>query len=165
MTQDALGRFIESIMKEAFSTLREFFVGASYSVFAAGCVLAVLTETVSYLTVVAAFIFALLLLILAWISAQAEASKMIFQISDAVALERIFFVSMIIVMFGFVSIGGLWLWRRLGTSPGPRTEIDQNLAEMAQRLETLRLAIHERSAPHSAPQSQISRDIVRPNVG
>jgi hypothetical protein len=27
-------------MKEAFETLREFFVGAGYSVFAAGCVLA-----------------------------------------------------------------------------------------------------------------------------
>ena len=31
-------------MKEAFETLREFFVGAGYSVFAAGCVLAFLSD-------------------------------------------------------------------------------------------------------------------------
>ena len=61
----------QSTMREAFAALREFFVGASYSVFAAGCVLAILSETVSYLTIVAAFIFALLLLILAWVCAMA----------------------------------------------------------------------------------------------
>jgi hypothetical protein len=51
-------------MKEAFETLREFFVGAGYSVFAAGCVLAVLSDQVSYLTVISAFIFSLLLITL-----------------------------------------------------------------------------------------------------
>jgi hypothetical protein len=60
-----------TIMKEAFQALREFFVGAGYSVFAAGCVLAVLSEQVSYLTIAAAFIFSLLLIILGWMAAVA----------------------------------------------------------------------------------------------
>jgi hypothetical protein len=58
-------------MKEAFETLREFFVGAGYSVFAAGCVLAVLSDQVSYLTIISASIFSLLLITLGWVSAMA----------------------------------------------------------------------------------------------
>lgn len=58
-------------MREAFTALREFFVGAGYSVFAAGCVLAVLSDQVSYLTVVSAFVFSLLLITLGWVSAMA----------------------------------------------------------------------------------------------
>jgi len=58
-------------MKEAFETLREFFVGAGYSVFAAGCVLAVLSDQVSYLTIISAFIFSILLITLSWVSAMA----------------------------------------------------------------------------------------------
>ena len=58
-------------MKEAFETLYEFFVDAGYSVFAAGCVLAVLSDQVSYLTIISAFIFSLLLITLSWVSAMA----------------------------------------------------------------------------------------------
>jgi hypothetical protein len=58
-------------MKEAFETLREFFVGAGYSVFAAGCVLAVLSDQFSYLTFSSAFVFSLLLIILGWVTAMA----------------------------------------------------------------------------------------------
>ncbi len=58
-------------MKEAFDVLKHFFVGAGYSVFAVGCVLAVISEDFAYLTFFASFIFALLLLTLGWICALA----------------------------------------------------------------------------------------------
>jgi hypothetical protein len=58
-------------VKEAFDVLTQFFVGAAYSVFAVGCVLAVISDDVAYLTVVAAFIFSTLLLILGWVCAMA----------------------------------------------------------------------------------------------
>lgn len=59
-------------MKEAFDLLKSFFLGASYSVIAVGCALAVLSVNVSYLSVIAAFVFAILLFILSWLSAMAE---------------------------------------------------------------------------------------------
>ena len=40
---------------------------------------------------------------------------MTFEISDAVVIERIVVVSITIVLFGIVSIGGLSLWRYLAT--------------------------------------------------
>lgn len=52
---------------------------------------------------------------------------MSFYISNAVAIERIIFVSLAILAFGLVSIGGLWLaQRRLATSTahGDLPEID-----------------------------------------
>ncbi len=58
-------------MKEAFEVLKHFFVGAAYSVFAVGCVLAVVSEDVTYLMFFASFIFALFLLILGWVCAMA----------------------------------------------------------------------------------------------
>ena len=59
-------------MNEAFRVLKDFFVGAAYSVFAVGCVLAVVSENVSYYTFFATFIFAVLLLILGWVCAMAS---------------------------------------------------------------------------------------------
>ena len=61
-----------AVMDEAFQVLRQFFVGASYSVFAVGCALAVISGDLTYYSFVGAFIFALLLLISAWIAALAE---------------------------------------------------------------------------------------------
>jgi uncharacterized membrane protein len=58
-------------MKAAFDALKHFFVGASYSVFAVGCVLAVVSDEFSYATFFASFLFAVLLLILGWVSALA----------------------------------------------------------------------------------------------
>jgi hypothetical protein len=107
-------------MKEAFAALREFFVGASYSVFAAGCVLAVLSDQVTYFTVVSAFVFALLLLDLRF-SGKRPVTFTI-HISEALLLERAIVVSAVILIFGFISIGGLWLLRRrLASSISVRT--------------------------------------------
>jgi hypothetical protein len=58
-------------MREAFDIVKNFFLGAAYTVFAVGCVLAVLSAEFNYLTFFASFIFALLLLILSWASAMA----------------------------------------------------------------------------------------------
>jgi hypothetical protein len=59
-------------MDEAFEVLKQFFVGAAYSVFAVGCALAVISESVTYTTFFAALISATLLLILSWLCAIAE---------------------------------------------------------------------------------------------
>jgi hypothetical protein len=61
-------------MKEAFEALKQFFVGAAYSVFAVGCVLAIMSDAVTYFTFFAALIFSTLLLILSWVCAMAERS-------------------------------------------------------------------------------------------
>jgi hypothetical protein len=53
-------------MREAFDILKHFFIGAAYSVFAVGCVLAVVSEEVSYFSFFGAFVFAFFLLIFAW---------------------------------------------------------------------------------------------------
>ena len=58
-------------MREAFSALRDFFIGASYTVFAVGCVLAVLTDQTTYLTFFVSFISGILLLMLGWVRALA----------------------------------------------------------------------------------------------
>jgi hypothetical protein len=58
-------------MKEAFDIIQNFFLGKAYTVFAVGCMLAVLYAEFSHPTFFAAFIFALLLLILSWASAMA----------------------------------------------------------------------------------------------
>jgi len=58
-------------MNEAFSALRDFFVGAAYTVFAAGCVLTVVANQVTYFAFVIALIFAVALLTFAWICAMA----------------------------------------------------------------------------------------------
>jgi hypothetical protein len=59
-------------MNEAFDLLKQFFLGAAYSVFAVGCALAVIAEGVTYATFFAALILATLLLILSWVCAMAE---------------------------------------------------------------------------------------------
>ena len=58
-------------MNEAFDLLKQFFLGAAYSVFAVGCALAVLSESVTYAAFFAALIFATLLLKLSWVCAMA----------------------------------------------------------------------------------------------
>ena len=62
-------------MNEASDLLKQFFVGAAYSVFAVGCALAVLSESVTYATFLAAFVFSILLLILSWVCAMAERDR------------------------------------------------------------------------------------------
>ena len=58
-------------MAEAFEILKQFFVGASYSVFAVGCVLAIVSDQVNYLTFFTSFMFALFFLIFSWVCAMA----------------------------------------------------------------------------------------------
>ena len=58
-------------MKEAFEVLRQFFVGSSYGVFTVGCALSFVKGEFSYFSFFGAFVLAIFLLILSWVSAVA----------------------------------------------------------------------------------------------
>ena len=63
-----------------------------------------------------------------------------FEISQALLIERTIVVCATILLFGLVSIGGLWLWRRL-TSGNMRTEPQQNTAPSIEKLDELVRAV------------------------
>jgi len=65
---------------------------------------------------------------------QKEACHMTFHISQALVIERTIVISITILLFGLVSIGGLWLLRRAsGRSPDNSVAVKTPRAKTAPR--------------------------------
>ena len=86
---------------------------------------------------------------------------MTFHITQALVIERAIVISTTILLFGLLSIGGLSLWRRFAaatfpanaqrTNPAPAAADQDDLAEMARRLE---MALRNAPRPRSPREAE-----------